>query len=53
MPILVLVVDQSFWMMSSAPQVPASYWSALVVQSYHTTVSTQLMLVWVVKVYDL
>ena len=51
MPTLVLVVDQYFWMMSDAPQLPASYSSALADQSYPTTVSTLLMLEWVVKVY--
>ena len=50
MPTLVLAVDQSLWMMSSVPQVPANYWSALADQFCHTTVVTLLMLVWGVKV---
>ena len=40
---LVLAVDQSSWMMSTAPQVADSYWNATVDQSYPTTVSTFLM----------
>ena len=47
---LVLAGDQSSWMMSSVPQVPASYWSVLAGQSCHTTVSILLMLVWGVEV---
>jgi len=45
MHILVLAVDQSFWMMFSAAQVLVSYWSALAGQSCPTTASTLLMLV--------
>ena len=54
MPTLVLAVDQFSWMMSSVPQVLTSYWSVPADQSYPTTVSTLLMLVWDVKVdmYD-
>ena len=47
---LVLAVDQSSWMMSGAPQVLTSYWSVLADQSCPTTVTTLVMLVWVVKV---
>ena len=47
---LVLAVNQFFWMMSSAPQVPASYWGVLADQSCPTTVTTLTMLVWGVKV---
>ena len=47
---LVLAVDQSSWMMYSVPQVPANYWSATVNQFWAITASTQLMLVWNVKV---
>ena len=50
MPTLVLAVDQFSWMMSSVPQVSASYWSVLVDQSCHTIASTLLMLEWDVKV---
>jgi len=50
MPTLVLVVDQFSWMMFSVAQVPTSYWSAPVDQSYPTTVFILLMLVLVVKV---
>ena len=53
MPTLVLAVDQSSWMMLSAPQVPASYWNALAAQFYHTIVSTLMMLGWDVKVLPL
>ena len=42
---LVLAVDQSFWMMSSVPQVPASCWNAIVGQFWLIIVSTLLMLV--------
>ena len=47
---LVLVVDQSSQMMSSVPQVLASYQSVLADQFCHTTAFTLLMLVWGVKV---
>ena len=50
MLILVLELAPSSWMMSSVLPVQASYWSAPVDQSYHTTVFTLLMLVWAVKV---
>ena len=50
MPTLVLALVSSSWMMSSVPQVPASYWSVLADQSCPTIVSILLMLVWVVKV---
>ena len=48
--VLVAIVDQSTWMMSSAPQVPTSYWNVLAGQSSRTTAATLLMLEWVVKV---
>ena len=48
--VLVAIVDQSTWMMSSVPQVPASYWSVLADQSSLTTAAILLMLEWVVKV---
>jgi len=53
MPTLVLVLVLSSWMMSSVLQVLASYWSAPVDQSYHTTASILLMLVLDVKVCGL
>ena len=53
MPTLVLAVDKYFWMMSSAPQTPASYWSAQADRFYHIIVSTLMMLGWDVKVLPL
>ena len=47
---LVLVLDQSTWMMLLVLQVLASYWSALAGQSQVITVLTLLMLMWGVKV---
>ena len=47
---LVLELAPSSWMMSSVFQVPANYWSVLVIQLQPITVFTQLMLVWDVKV---
>ena len=51
MLILVLVLGPFSWMMSSAAQVLANYWSVPVGQSCHITVITSLMLVLDVKVY--
>ena len=51
MPTLVLALETFFWMMSSVAQVLASCYSATAGQSWSTTASTQLMLVWVVKVF--
>ena len=48
---LVLVLDQSTWMMLRVIQVIASYWSVLADQSWHITVITLLMLVLGVKVW--
>jgi len=46
---LVLVVDKFFWMMCSVHPVLTSYWNVLAGQSCPITVSTLMMLVWVVK----
>ena len=53
MHILVLAVDQSSWMMSSALQVPNTYWNVPACESYFITAFTLLMLVLVVKVCSL
>ena len=50
MPLLVLVLALSTWMMLLVFQVLASYWSALAVLSQDIIVLTLLMLVWGVKV---
>ena len=52
MPTLVLVGDQSSWMVSDVVQVTARYWNVLAGQSCpcHITAFIQLMLVWAVKV---
>ena len=47
---LVVVLDQSTWMMLLVLQVLVSYWSVLAGQSCHITVFILLMLVWGVKV---
>ena len=47
---LVLVLDQSIWMMLRVLQVIVSYWSALAGQSRGITVITLRMLVWGAKV---
>ena len=50
MPTLVLAMGQFSLMMFNAAQVPTSYWSAPVDQSWHITVFILQMLVLVVKV---